>query len=44
MWKIIQIFDDEYGCEELVPGAKPQVSITIENEIPEQKYVSVQDE
>ena len=44
MWKIIQIFDGEYGCEELVPGAKLKVSITLENEIHEQKYVSVEDE
>lgn len=44
MWKIIQIFDGEYGCEELVPGAKPKVSVTLENEIHEQKYVSVEDE
>lgn len=44
MWKIVQIFDGEYGCEELVPGAKPKVSITLENETGEQKYVSVEDE
>jgi hypothetical protein len=29
MWKIVQIFDGEYGCEELAPGAKPKVSVTI---------------
>lgn len=28
MWKIVQIFDGEYGCEELVP----EVSVTLENE------------
>lgn len=44
MWKIVQIFDGEYGCEELVPGAKPKVSVTLENETGEQKYVSVEDE
>lgn len=44
MWKIVQIFDGEYGCEDLVPGAKPKVSVTLENEIYEQKYVSVEDE
>ena len=44
MWKIIQIFDGEYGCEELVPGAKPKVSVTLENKVHEQKYVSVEDE
>ena len=44
MWKIIQIFDGEYGCEELLSGAKPKVSVTLENEANEQKYVSVEDE
>ena len=44
MWKIIQIFDGEYGCEEQASGAKPKVSVTLENEVGEQKYVSVEDE
>lgn len=44
MWKIVQIFDGDYGCEELLPGAKPTVSVTLENERGEQKYVSVEDE
>lgn len=44
MWKIVQIFDGDYGCEELLPGAKPKVSITLENERGEQKYISVEDE
>ncbi len=44
MWKIIQIFDGEYGCEELVSGEKPKVSVTLESENHEQKYVSVEDE
>ena len=24
MWKIKQIFDGEFGCEELAPGEKPE--------------------
>lgn len=44
MWKIVQIFDGEYGCEELAPSAKPKVSVTLENEAHERKYVSVEDE
>ena len=44
MWKIIQIFDGDYGCEELVPGEKPRVSVTLENERGEQKYISVEDD
>lgn len=44
MWKIIQIFDGDYGCEELTPGEKPKVSVTLENENGEQKYISVADD
>lgn len=44
MWKIIQIFAGDYGCEELVSGAKPKVSVTLENERSEQKYISVEDD
>ena len=44
MWKIIQIFDGDYGCEELASGASPKVSVTLENEHGEQKYISVEDE
>lgn len=44
MWKIVQIFDGDYGCEELAPEAKPKVSVTLENENGEQKYISVEDE
>lgn len=44
MWKIVQIFDGDYGCEEPAPGAKPKVSVTLENEYGEQKYISVEDE
>lgn len=44
MWIIIQIFDGDYGCEELAPGAKPKVSVTLENERGEQTYISVEDE
>ena len=29
MWKIKQIFDGDYGCEELRPGQKPKVSVTL---------------
>lgn len=44
MCKIVQVFDGDYGCEELAPGAKPKVSLTLENERGEQKYISVEDE
>lgn len=44
MWKIIQIFDGDYGCEELAQGTKPKVSVTLENERGEQKYISVEDD
>ena len=32
MWKIKQIFDGDYGCEELAPGESPHVSVTLVNE------------
>lgn len=44
MWKIKQIFDGEFGCEELAPSEKPKVSVTLVNEPGEEKYVSVEDE
>ena len=44
MWKIVQIFDGNYVCEELAPGAKPKVSVTLENECGEQKCISVEDD
>lgn len=44
MWKIVQIFDGDYGCEELVPGAKPKVSVTLENESGERRYRSAEDD
>lgn len=43
LWTIKQIFDGEYGCEELMPGESPKVSVTLENENGEQKYVMVED-
>ena len=44
MWRIVQIFDGDYGCEELLPGEKPQDSVILENEAGEQKIVTVDDE
>ncbi len=43
MWKIKHIFDGEFGCEELAPGEKPKVSVTLENEEGQTKLVSVED-
>ncbi|WP_026528022.1 hypothetical protein [Butyrivibrio sp. VCD2006] len=44
MWKIKQIYDGDYGCEELLPGQKPKVSVTLINEEGIEKFVSVEDE
>lgn len=44
MWTIKQIFDGDYGCEELAPGTKPKVSVTLVNEDGIERYVSVEDE
>lgn len=43
MWKIKQIFDGDYGCEELAPGQSPRVSVTLVNEVGEERVVSVED-
>ncbi len=43
MWTIKQIYDGDYGCEELQPGQKPKVSVTLVNEDGEEKYASVED-
>lgn len=43
MWTIKQIYDGDYGCEELQLGQKPKVSVTLVNEDGEERYVSVED-
>lgn len=44
MWKIIHIFDGDYGCEEhqTIPG-ESMVSVTLRNENKEEKRVTVAD-
>ena len=42
-WKIRQIFDGDYGCEERLPGQEPKVSVTLVDESGVEKYVSVKD-
>ena len=42
-WKIRQIFDGDYGCEERLPGQGPKVSVTLVDEAGVEKYVSVED-
>ena len=43
MWNIEQRCDGDYGCEELVPGQSPRVSVTLVNEVGEERFVSVED-
>ena len=43
MWKIKQIFDGDFGCEELAEGEKPKVSVTLENDDGQTKLISVED-
>lgn len=43
-WEIKHIFDGDYGCEELQPGEKAKVSITLVNEKGETKVLSVEDQ
>ncbi len=44
MWKIKHIFDGDYGCEALAPNEKPKVSVTIVNDVGEEKRISVEDD
>ena len=44
MWTIKQIFDGDYGCEELQPGQKPMVSVTLIDDAGNKKFVSVEDD
>lgn len=44
MWKIKQIFDGDYGCEELAEGQSPKVSVMLVNESGIKKYIMVEDE
>lgn len=42
-WKIRQIFDGDYGCEESLPGEGSKVSVTLVDENGLEKYVTVED-
>lgn len=44
MWRIIHIFDGDYGCEERPEDCGPMVSLTLENESGERKLVNADDE
>lgn len=43
MWTIKQIFDGDYGCEELAPGESPKVTVTLTDEQGNERYESVAD-
>ena len=43
MWKIKQIFDGDYGCEELAEGQTLKVSVMLVNEAGTKKYITVED-
>ena len=42
--KIKQIFDGDYGCEELQLGQKPKVSVTLVDDAGNEKFVAVEDD
>jgi len=44
MWKIKQIFEADYGCEERAPGEKQKVIVLLENEEGKQREAEVEDE
>ena len=41
MWKLKQIFDGEYGCEERQPGEKEKCLVILANEEGEEKIKDV---
>ena len=41
MWKLKQIFDGEYGCEERQPGEKEKCLVILANEEGEEKIKGV---
>lgn len=43
MWRIKQIFDGDYGCEDLQPGEKPKVTVYISDDKGNEKSVKVYD-
>jgi len=43
MWKILNIFDGDYGCEELKEGENPKVTVTLEDENGNHRFFSVED-
>ncbi|SFC50461.1 hypothetical protein [Butyrivibrio sp. YAB3001] len=40
----VRILDGDYGCEELQPGQKPKVSVTLVDDAGNEKLVSVEDD
>ena len=40
MWKLKQIFDGEYGCEERQPGEKEKCLVILANEVYRETGVS----
>ena len=44
MWKVKQIFDGEYGCEERMPGEKTKCLVTLIDENGHTKSLNVEDD
>lgn len=44
MWKIAHIFDGDYGCEERQEDSKLWVSVTLKNEVGEERRETVADD
>ncbi len=43
VWKIKDIFDGDYGCEERPDGVGAKVLVTLVNESGEERHISVED-
>lgn len=44
MWKVTNIYEADYGCEERQPGEKLKCLVYLENELGQKRQVLVEDE
>ena len=44
MWKVAHIYDDDYGCEERIPGDKKKAILCIVNEDGVEKQIKVNED
>lgn len=43
MYKITDIIEDDHGCEGFMPGEEPMVTLVLENESGDKKFLRIYD-